>query len=143
MVTDDVPGSVHLAINDGIATLTIDRPTKLNTLTVGMSDELTRHCADLDRDDAIRSVVIRAVGDRAFCAGSDVSLLDDLGSTWEGRNRAAHGRDYSGPLLRLRTPLIAAIRGYCLGGGLEIALAADVRVAGKSAEFGTPEVRLG
>jgi enoyl-CoA hydratase len=136
-------GQVHLETEGAVASLVIDRPDKLNTFTVSMSEQLTRHCAEIDRDESIRAVLIRSVGDRAFCAGSDVSLLDDLGSTWQGRNRAAYGRDYIGPLLHLRKPLIAAIRGYCLGGGLEIALAADVRLATDSAQFGAPEVRLG
>jgi enoyl-CoA hydratase len=140
---DAARGAVHLGVEDAIATLTIDRPAKRNTFTVEMSAQLTEHCAAIDRDGAVRAVLIRAVGDVAFCAGSDIGLLDDLGSTWEGRNRAAYGRDYIGPLLRLRTPIVAAIRGYCLGGGLEIALACDIRVAGEGASFGAPEVRLG
>jgi len=136
-------GRVHLAIDGSIAVMTIDRPAKLNTFTVEMSAELTEHCARIDRDDSVRVLLVGAVGDRAFCAGSDIALLDDLGSTWQGRNRASHARDYIGPLLRLRQPIVAAIRGFCLGGGLEIALAADVRVAGTGASFGAPEVRLG
>jgi enoyl-CoA hydratase len=136
-------GRVHLALDGPIAVVTIDRPAKLNTFTVEMSAQLTDHCARLDRDDSVRAVLIRAVGERAFCAGSDIALLDDLGSTWQGRNRASHGRDYIGPLLRMRQPIVVAIRGFCLGGGLEIALAGDVRVAGTSASFGAPEVRLG
>lgn len=136
-------GAVHLEVDDAIARLVIDRPAKLNTFTVAMSAQVTEHCRRIDRDDAIRVVLITAVGERAFCAGSDVRLLDDLGSTWQGRNRAAYSRDYIGPLLGLRKPIVAAIRGYCLGGGLEIALAADIRVAGESAWFGAPEIRLG
>ena len=134
---------MHLERDGAIASLVIDRPAKLNTFTATMSAELTGHCAELDRDDDVRAVVITAVGDRAFCAGSDVTLLGDLGSNWQARNRAAWSRDYIGPLLRLRLPLVAAIRGYCLGGGLEVALAADIRIAGESAELGAPEVRLG
>jgi len=140
---DAVHGEVHMSVADGIARLTIDRPDKLNTFTAEMSGQVFEHCGAIDRDEAVRAVVISAVGDRAFCAGSDVTLLDDLGTTWQGRNRADYSRDYIGPLLGLRKPIVAAIRGYCLGGGLEIALAADVRIAGESAKFGAPEVRLG
>lgn len=136
-------GTVHLDVDGAIATLTIDRPAKRNTFTVAMSAELTAHCATIDRDAAIHAVIVTAVGPDAFCAGSDIGLLDDLGSTWQGRNRAVYGRDYIGPLLRLRKPVVAAIRGYCLGGGLEIALACDVRIASETASFGTPEIRLG
>ena len=136
-------GQVRLESDDAVARLHIDRPEKLNTFTATMSAQLVEHCTAIGRDDAIRAVVITAEGDRAFCAGSDVTLLDDLGTTWEGRNRAVYARDYIGPLLHLRKPIVAAVRGYCLGGGLEIALAADIRVAGDSAEFGAPEIKLG
>ena len=136
-------GAVHLVIDGAIATLTIDRPAKRNTFTVAMAGQLGEHCATIDRDEAVRAVIVTAVGPDAFCAGSDVALLDDLGSTWQGRNRAVYGRDYIGPLLRLRKPVVAAIRGYCLGGGLEIAIACDIRVASETASFGTPEIRLG
>lgn len=136
-------GDVRLEVTGSIATLTIDRPAKRNTFTVAMAGRLVEHCVAIDRDDAVRVVVVTAVGPDAFSAGSDIALLDDLGTTWQGRNRASFGRDYIGPLLRLRTPVIAAIRGYCLGGGLEIALACDLRVASETASFGAPEIRLG
>ena len=139
----DDRGQVHLEVVDAVARLHIDRPDKLNTFTATMSEQLVEHCVAIERDDAVRAAVITAEGERAFCAGSDVKLLDDLGTTWQGRNRAAYSRDYIGPLLHLRKPIVAAIRGYCLGGGLEIALASDIRVAGESAQFGAPEVKLG
>ena len=139
----DDRGRVGLEVDAGVARLHIDRPAKLNTFTATMSEQLVGHCAAIERDEAIRAVVITAEGERAFCAGSDVTLLDDLGTTWQGRNRAAYARDYIGPLLRMRKPLLTAIRGYCLGGGLEIALASDIRIAGRSATFGAPEIKLG
>lgn len=143
MTTPTETGAVHLTVDGAIATLTIDRPAKRNTFTVSMSAELHAHCAAIDRDEAVRAVLVTAVGREAFCAGSDIGLLDDLGTTWQGRNRATYGRDYIGPLLRLRKPVVAAIRGYCLGGGLEIAIACDIRIASETASFGAPEVRLG
>lgn len=141
--TETPAGQVRLDVADALATLTIDRPAKMNTFTTQMSAQLAEHCAALDRAEAVRAVVITSVGERAFCAGSDVTLLDDLGTTWQARDRAAYGRDYIAPLLGLRKPVVAAIKGYCLGGGLEIAIASDIRVAGESAQFGAPEVRLG
>ena len=143
MTTPTETGAVHLTVDGAIATLTIDRPAKRNTFTVAMSAELEAHCAAIDRDEAVRAVLVTAVGPEAFCAGSDIGQLDDLGTTWQGRNRATYGRDYIGPLLRLRKPVVAAIRGYCLGGGLEIAIACDIRIASETASFGAPEVRLG
>lgn len=137
------PGRVALTVDGHVATLTIDRPAKRNAFTVAMTAQLSAHAAACDRDEDVRVVVITTSDVRAFSAGSDIALLDDLGSTWQARNRAVHDRDYIGPLLRLRKPIVAAIRGYCLGGGLEIALASDIRIAGRSAELGAPEVRLG
>jgi enoyl-CoA hydratase len=136
-------GAIRLEVRGAVARITIDRPARLNTFTVAMARELDAHCRDLDRDDAVRVLTIGSAGDRAFSAGSDVGLLDDLGTTWQARNRRARGVDYIAPLLRFTKPIVAAIRGYCLGGGLEIALAADIRIASETATFGAPEVRLG
>jgi enoyl-CoA hydratase len=143
MTTQADPGRVLLSVDGHIATLTIDRPAKRNAFTVAMTAQLSAHTAACDRDPAVRVVFITSSDERAFCAGSDITLLDDLGDTWQARNRAVYDRDYIGPLLRLRKPIVAAIRGFCLGGGLEIALASDIRIAGRSAEFGAPEIRLG
>lgn len=136
-------GEIRLDLDGPVARLTIDRPAKLNTFTVAMARQLDDACRDLDRDDTVRVLVIGAAGDRAFSAGSDVGLLDDLGTNWQARNRRARGLDYIAPLLRFGKPVIAAIRGYCLGGGLEIALASDIRIASESAVFGAPEITLG
>ena len=143
MTTPNETGTVRLTVDGAFATLTIDRPAKRNTFSVAMSAVLEAHCAAIDRDEAVRAVLVTAFGPEAFCAGSDIGLLDDLGTTWQGRNRATYGRDYIGPLLRLRKPVVAAIRGYCLGGGLEIAIVCDIRIASETASFGAPEVRLG
>jgi len=126
-----------------VATLTLNRPEKLNALTAEMSAEIGRIAREVDTNDEIRVLVVTGAGDRAFSAGSDINLLGDLGTMWESRNRAQYDRDYVTPLLWLRKPLIAAIDGYCLGGGLEIAICADVRIASGRAKFGAPEVRHG
>ncbi|PIV72931.1 MAG: enoyl-CoA hydratase [Rhodobacteraceae bacterium CG17_big_fil_post_rev_8_21_14_2_50_65_11] len=126
-----------------IARLTIDRPEKMNAITAAMGGEIARLADVVDRDDAIKVLVIEGAGDRAFSAGSDVNMLDDLGTPWEGRNRADYDRDYVAPLLSLRKPAIAAIDGYCLGGGLEVAMACDIRVATRRSSFGAPEVQRG
>lgn len=142
---DETPsrGRVRLDIDGPIATLTIDRPDRLNTFTVEMARELTGHCESLERDASVRVAIITGAGDRAFSAGSDIGLLEELGDNWQARNRRAFGVDYVAPLLALRKPLVAAIRGYCIGGGLEIVIASDVRVAAASASFGAGEIRLG
>ena len=83
--------------------------------------------------------ILTGVGDRAFSAGSDVTVLDDYGSNWQLRNRA----DYCVAIWNIRKPMIAAIRGYCIGGGLELALSCDIRVASETSKFGAGEIRLG
>jgi enoyl-CoA hydratase len=128
---------------DGIAHLVINRPSKLNAITAAMGAEFVRICRDVDVRDDIKVLVISGAGDRAFSAGSDVNALDDLGEPWEQRNRAEYDRDYVAPLLKLRKPAIAAIDGYCLGGGLEVAMGCDIRVATDRSSFGAPEVRRG
>lgn len=134
---------VQFSVDRQIGRLTINRPTKLNAVTAAMAADFVRICKQVDRDDDIRVLVVTGAGGRAFCAGSDVTALDDFGSPFDHRNRADYDRDYIAPLLALRKPAIAAIDGYCLGGGLEIAMACDIRVATSRSSFGAPEVRRG
>jgi enoyl-CoA hydratase/carnithine racemase len=122
-----------------VAVLTLDRPEKLNTLTPEMGRELFRVAADLNDDDDVRVVVLRGGGDKDFCAGTDVKVLDGYGTNWQMRNRA----DYNHALRSIRKPVIAAVRGYCIGGGLELALNSDVRIASETAKFGAGEIKLG
>jgi len=130
-------------VTDGVAQLTLNRPAKMNAITAAMGGEITELAGQVDTDDAIKVLIISGAGDRAFSAGSDVNMLDDLGTPWEGRNRAQYNRDYIAPLLGLRKPAIAAIDGYCLGGGLEVATCCDIRLATPRSSFGAPEVQRG
>ena len=134
---------IRFEVDDGIAVLTLNRPSKHNAITAAMGGEVARLAARVDTDDAIKVLIIAGAGGRAFSAGSDVNMLDDLGTPWEGRNRAQYHRDYIAPLLALRKPAIAAIDGYCLGGGLEVAATCDIRVATPRSSFGAPEVQRG
>ncbi|EGU61649.1 enoyl-CoA hydratase [Vibrio nigripulchritudo ATCC 27043] len=137
--------SDHILFNveDGIATLTLNRPDKLNAITAAMGTEIVQYAKQVDTNDDIKVLVIAGQGERAFSAGSDVNMLDDLGTAWEGRNRANYDRDYIAPLLHLRKPAIAAIDGYCLGGGLEVAICCDIRIATPRSRFGAPEIQRG
>ena len=134
---------IRFRVEDGVAWLTLDRPAKMNAITAAMGGAIEAHAREVDRDDAIRVLVVDGAGDHAFSAGSDVNMLDDLGTPWEGRNRAQYARDYIAPLLGLRKPAIAAIDGYCLGGGLEVAMCCDIRIATPRSSFGAPEVQRG
>lgn len=134
---------IQYCVEGAIASLTLNRPAKMNAITAAMGGEISRIATEINRDDAIKVLIINGAGNKAFSAGSDVNMLDDLGSPWEGRNRADYDRDYIAPLLGLRKPVIAAIDGYCLGGGLEVAIACDIRIATRRSSFGAPEVQRG
>ena len=98
-------------VKNGVAYLTLNRPKKMNAITAAMGGEIKELARRVDLEDDIKVMVISGSGDRAFSAGSDVSMLDDLGTPWQQRNRAQYDRDYIPPLLGLRKPLIAAIDG--------------------------------
>jgi enoyl-CoA hydratase/carnithine racemase len=122
-----------------IATITIDRPEKLNTVTAEMGRHVASIAEEINADDSVRVAILRGEGERAFSAGSDVRVLDDYGTNWQLRNRI----DYARAVLAIRKPVIASIRGYAIGGGLELALACDVRYATPDAQFGAGEIKLG
>lgn len=130
---------VDFRIEGPIATITLNRPNKLNTVTAAMGKSLFQIAAEINDNDAIRAVILTGTGERAFSAGSDIGLLSDYGTNWQLRNRT----DYCRALWSIRKPLIAVIRGYCIGGGLEMALMSDVRFAAPGAKFGAGEVKLG
>lgn len=122
-----------------VARLTLNRPDKLNTITREMTHALRDAVEHINGDDAIRVVILSGAGERAFSAGSDIKLLDQYGTNWQMRNRL----EYVRVLLDVRKPVIAAVRGYAIGGGLELALASDIRIAAEDAKFGAGEIKLG
>jgi enoyl-CoA hydratase len=130
---------VVLRVADGIAWVTLDRPLKLNAITTEMTAELRSVVAAIEADPAIRVVVITGAGDRAFCAGSDIGTLDEYPTPAAFRARV----DYCDLVRGLTKPTIAMVNGLALGGGLEIALGADIRMASDQASFGAPEVKRG
>ena len=131
--------NVRLAIDAGVARIILDRPEKLNAITPEMAQTLARLCAEVDRDPAVRAVVLRGTGPRAFSAGSDLNALAGHPDPWTFRSRV----EYAAVVRDIRKPVIAALRGWVLGGGLEMALSADIRIAGRSAKLGAPEVKRG
>jgi enoyl-CoA hydratase/carnithine racemase len=126
--------------DDGVATLTIDRPEKLNALTVATLEALEEAIADA-KDDA-RVLVLTGAGDDAFVAGADIGYMKDL-STPEAQAYAELGHRVADALETFPAPVIAAINGYCFGGGCELALACDLRVASERAVLGQTEIDLG
>jgi len=132
-------GEVQVAVRDRVATVTLNRPEKLNAVTGAMSAELARFAQWCNADDGVRAIVLTGSGSRAFCAGSDIRELDRYTTPWDFRNRV----DYCDAIRDLRKPVVAAINGYALGGGLEAALTCDIRIASASASFAAPEITLG
>ncbi|GAA6207546.1 enoyl-CoA hydratase/isomerase family protein [Cognatishimia sp. WU-CL00825] len=132
-------GCVRLEIHGPVGEIVLDRPGKHNALTPEMYQQIASRCAQINETKAVHVVIFRGAGERAFCAGSDIKALEGYEDFWAWRNRA----DYIPPILSLRKPAIAAVKGWALGGGLEIALACDLRVVARSAVFSAPEVQLG
>lgn len=130
---------ITYTVADFIAEIVLNRPRKHNAMTPEMAAKLTEVCAKADRDDAVRVVLIKGAGDRAFSSGSDLNSLAEYPTAWKFRNRII----YEAAIRNIRKPVVAALKGWVLGGGGEMALAADIRVAGKSAMFGFPEVTRG
>lgn len=135
----DLPAELRADKDGSVLRITLDRQAKLNTLTPAMGLALTGLVPVINDDDDVRVVVVAGAGTRAFSAGSDVSVLDEYGTNWQLRNRV----DYARAIWAIRKPVIAAIRGHCIGGGLEMALMSDIRVADTSATFGAGEIKLG
>lgn len=128
---------------NGICTITINRPSKLNALNRDTINELHEAFKIADQDSNIKAIIITGNGEKAFIAGADISEFADY-SIAEGANLARQGQtllfDF---VVNLSTPVIAAVNGFALGGGLELAMAAHFRVASDTAKMGLPEVSLG
>ena len=132
-------GAVRFEQDGYVGVLTLDRPGKLNAATWTMSEQLLQLIPRIDDDPDIRAIVVTGAGDRAFSVGSDIGELDRYDGPWQFRNR----RDYCDALRALRTPAVAAVNGYAFGGGLELALSCDVRLAADRASFAAAEIKLG
>lgn len=125
---------------EGVALVTLDRPEVLNALDYRTLGELTDALETLDADSDVRCVVITGAGDRAFAAGADIrEMADATPVTLTNANNFARWER----LRRIRVPIIAAVRGFALGGGCELAMACDMVVAADDATFGQPEIKIG
>jgi enoyl-CoA hydratase len=129
-------------VHDGIARITINRPDKLNALNATVIDELADAVGHIESDDAVRGVILTGAGTKAFAAGADIAELTEQGPM-DGKARALAGQRVMRRMERCGKPVIAAVNGFALGGGCELALACHVRIASENARLGTPEVKLG
>jgi len=130
------------AIEDRIATITLNRPKVLNALNAAMLRELDELFAALQVDPAVRVILLRGAGDKAFAAGADISEFAGLDAA-SGEEMAARVQRIFRRIETLGKPVIACIQGYAVGGGCELALACTLRLAADNARLGQPEIKLG
>jgi len=127
-----------------IATITINRPEAMNAMDRETSHELAEAFRDFDHDEQLRVAILTGAGDRAFSAGADLKKMYGRAEDGNIREIWDHERQWRlGQRLQVWKPVIAAINGYCLAGGLELAMGCDIRIASDTASFGCPEVRWG
>lgn len=135
--------SVRLEVRDRVAFLTIDRPEALNALNVSTIQALHEQVVELDANDEVRVVVVTGAGPKSFVAGADIAEFAGY-SPEQGKDLAQRGHDVLfNRIAQARKPYIAAVNGFALGGGLELAMACHVRLASSSARMGLPEASLG
>ncbi|RZS99182.1 enoyl-CoA hydratase/isomerase family protein [Aquimarina brevivitae] len=135
--------NITSSTKEGITTITINRPSKLNALNRETIQELHQAFKSADEDKNTKVIIITGTGEKAFVAGADISEFADF-SVEEGGSLAAKGQELLFDFVaNLSTPVIAAVNGFALGGGLELAMAAHFRVASENAKMGLPEVSLG
>lgn len=135
--------NILVATDNGIATVTINRPEKLNALNKATIAELNLAFNALDKDENVRVVIVTGSGEKAFVAGADISEFANF-SVAQGAELAAKGQELLFDFVEnMKTPVIAAVNGFALGGGLELAMSCHFRVASENAKMGLPEVSLG
>lgn len=132
-----------LAERDGaVGIITLNRPNVLNALSAELLSEVSTALADFERDDAVRAIIVTGAG-KAFAAGADIGELNALKNAVEGAEKARAGQALTLQIERLSKPVIMAVNGFALGGGCELAMGGDIRIASDKAKFGQPEVNLG
>ncbi len=133
---------VTLELRGPVAVLTLENPGKLNALSIEILDELDGHLDAVESDDAVRVVVITGAGEKAFAAGADIGHMREA-TVQQARDYAERGHELFARIEAFGKPVIAAINGFALGGGCELVLACDIRLASDNARLGQPEVNLG
>jgi enoyl-CoA hydratase len=137
-----MPTSLLFELSDGIARITLNRPDKLNALNATVIAELGDAVTRVETDAAVRAVILTGAGPKAFVAGADISELAEQ-TPLVGKARSTQGQLVFRRLERCGKPVIAAVNGFALGGGCELAMACHIRLASENAKFGQPEVKLG
>jgi enoyl-CoA hydratase len=134
---------ISTAKDGAVAVVTIDNPP-LNALSAQLLEELEAEIERLDSDDGTRAIVLKGAGERAFVAGADIKEFPSLRAAATDNGGSARGIQKLGHRMdAAHTPFVAAIHGFCLGGGLELAMCCDIRIAAEGAQLGQPEIKLG
>ncbi len=135
----------HITVErDGaIGIITLNRPNVLNALNSALLAEVSCALGGFERDAEVRAVIVTGAGEKAFAAGADIGELNALENAVAGADQARRGQAITRQIERMRTPVIMAVNGFALGGGCELAMAGDIRIASENAKFGQPEVNLG
>lgn len=136
-------GNVRYETAGTVATITLDRAEKLNSITPAMLAQLDAVLREIDADRVIRAVILTGAGERAFSVGADINAWAALEPIDMWRRWVRDGHRVFDALAGLRQPVISALNGFTFGGGLELALACDIRIAVEGAELGSPEVKIG
>jgi enoyl-CoA hydratase/carnithine racemase len=137
-------GDILLSRDGHVATVTLSAPERLNAMNKPMWLKLAETFRKLDADDEVRCIVVRGAGDKAFAAGADIAEFERERNSVEQARKYGHAmHDVLGAVARCRHPVVAMIKGACVGGGLEIACVTDIRICGESSRFGVPVKNLG
>ncbi|WP_319403356.1 short-chain-enoyl-CoA hydratase [uncultured Anaeromusa sp.] len=134
--------TLHVTEEEGIALITINRPKALNALNSQVLDDLSKVFDEVAASESIQAVILTGAGEKSFVAGADITEMKDM-NVLEGKIFAEKGQQAFLKIEQCPKPVIAAVQGFALGGGCELAMACDVRIAGEAAKFGQPEVGLG
>ena len=128
--------------DEGVCIVKINRPTKLNAMNIDVSKEIISTFHQLDRDDSVKVIVLTGEGDKAFSAGADIEYMSKI-SADESEVYAKLGQEVTATVENVSKPTIAAVNGFALGGGCEVAMSCDIRIASDNARMGQPEVTIG
>jgi enoyl-CoA hydratase len=137
------PGEIHVDIENGIGWITFSNPTRRNAMTAEMWKALVSATEVLDEHHLVRVVVLRGAGTKAFISGADISELDRSRSSEEQAQYSGDIARGERAVARVKKPVIAMIRGFCMGAGLVVAVDADIRIATRASQFGIPAAKLG
>lgn len=134
--------NIITTLEDGLLTVTVNRPDKLNALNRETIQEIGAAMKRAESDASVQVIILTGAGTKAFVAGADISEFSNY-SEAEGKDLAQKGHDVFNAIERLHKPVIAAVNGFALGGGCELAMSCHLRIASENAKFGQPEVKLG